>query len=198
MRSPALLSAAAMLALAACTETGPTQPLAPTAAALDVGGYQGTQVDPRGRPIRMDMTIGQDFSQGTCDLEVPTGDPENPTMLVQIPRLAPAWGTASHMGRVRQEIWHDDCGFALRDGLPIIEFGGHFQAWAADGAGNEGTWSGYMFLAGDQAGYFFNTAVITGGTRRFENASGDLVIRGWNNLGGGTPGWYTAEGTIYY
>ncbi|MCG6988729.1 MAG: hypothetical protein LJF06_11185 [Gemmatimonadetes bacterium] len=198
MQSTGLLSIAAVLTLGACTGAGLQQPLALTSAELTQVKAQA-QTEPGGRPFKMDMVIGSDLSEGTCDVEVPTGDPGNPTVLVQIPTFAPAWGTASHVGRVGQDIWHDYCSFALHGDLPAIDLGGHTEIRAANGDAIEGNWSGYLLLAGEQAGHFFNTAVITGGTGRFENASGELVIHGWNNLGPGPePSWYKAEGTISY
>ena len=199
MRNTTVLAIPILLFAGACAEPGPTEPLAPADAVLDLAAQVAGQVEPHGRPMVIDAIMGEDFSAGTCDVTVPTGDPQNPTVLVQIARLVPAWGTATHMGKFSQEIWHDECSFALRDGLPVIEVGGDFRAQAANGDALVGTWSGYIVLVGPQAGHFFNTGLFTGGTGRFENASGEMAIQGWNNMGQGPdPSWYHAEGTIYY
>ncbi len=199
MRNTTVLAIPILLLAGACAEPGPTEPLAPADAVLDLAAQVAGKVEPHGRPMVIDAVMGQDLSAGTCDVPVPTGDPQNPTVLVQIPRLVPAWGTATHMGKISQQIWHDECSFALHDDLPVIELDGHFRVQAANGDTTEGTWSGYLLLAGPQSGHFFNTGWITGGTGRFENASGELAIQGWKNLGQGTePSWYRAEGTIYY
>lgn len=199
MRNTTILAIPILLLAGACTEPGPTEPLAPPDAAMDIVAQAVAKVEPHSRPMFIDAIMAQDLSQGTCDVLVPTGDPQNPTVLVELSRLALAWGTATHLGKFSQQIWHDECAFAFRDGLPVIEVGGDFQAQAANGDELIGTWSGYHVLAGPQADHFFNTGWITGGTGRFENASGEMAIQGWHNMGQGPePSWYHAEGTIYY
>lgn len=200
MRSTLLLALLGALALIGCKESGPAELLAPTGLEMARNGHGPSTAATPERPFEMSGTIVADYSEGTCDVEVPTGDPDNPTMLVRAARLAPARGTASHMGRVTGEIWHEWCRFALREGvLPTIETGGPFEVSAANGDTMGGTWSGYAVLAGDQKGMFFLTGEVTGGTGRFDDATGEMDIWGWRNFEDPTaPRWFEAEGTIAY
>jgi hypothetical protein len=199
MRLTALLATLGGLAFMACADSDPAGPLAPGTPELfrgeaSVAGSNDTQ-----RPFRTDMVYGADYSTGVCAVNIPTGDPEHPTITVELPHLVPATGRASHMGRVAQSIWNDTCAFDAD--LGVLVMGGAFDIQAADGSGVSGSWTGTSSFDGTLR----VDAVIDGGTGRFQRATGEIALEGTigiepvsATLFRSTGGAYAGTGWIAY
>jgi hypothetical protein len=199
MRLTALSAILGALALSACADGEPAGPLAPGSPALYRGDASVSGINHKQRPFRMVMVYGVDYSQGTCAVAIPTGDPEHPTLTVEMARLLPATGTASHMGRVIQDIWIDQCAFDAELGALVMA--GTSVIRAANGDMITTSWTGTSYFDGT----LLVQAVLDGGTGRFQDVAGEVEFEGYVVLEPTSPtllrssgGAFSGTGSIAY